>query len=261
MSNSFNYILCETKDRIGYITLNRPDKRNALNFDFVLELKKAIVRAANDDQIKVIVIRAAGDVFCSGADLEYLQKMQHFTFEENLQDSTHLMELFKLIYTLPKIVIAQIQGHALAGGCGLVSVCDFSFSVPEANYGYTEARIGFVPAIVMVFLLRKIGEGNAKKLLLTGNPVKAKEAQEIGIINTIVEQKELESTVYDFAQAICHNSSGHSLELTKLMIAEVQSMPLDEALRYACRKNAEARNSPDCKKGIESFLGKKKISW
>jgi methylglutaconyl-CoA hydratase len=260
MSN-LTYILTEIKDRIYYITLNRPDKRNALNFEFVSEMKKALIEAADNADVKVVVIRSVGEAFCAGADLDYLQKMQHYTLEENLQDSTHLMELFKLIYTLPKVVIAQVQGHALAGGCGLVSVCDFSFSVTDANYGYTEARIGFVPAIVMVFLLRKIGEGKAKQLLLTGSPVTAKEAQDLGIINWVVEEDELETAVYDFAQKICKNASSHSLEITKQLISEVQSMPMDEALRYACRKNAEARNAPDCKKGIAGFLGKQKLEW
>ncbi|MCU0431159.1 MAG: enoyl-CoA hydratase-related protein [Cytophagaceae bacterium] len=259
--HTFHYVLTEVKDRIYYLTLNRPEKRNALNHAFVAEIKKALLEAIELPEVKVVVIKANGDAFCAGADLEYLQKMQHFTLEENLQDSTHLMELFKLLYTMPKVVIAQVQGHALAGGCGLVSVCDFSFSVPEANYGYTEARIGFIPAIVMVFLLRKIGEGKAKQLLLTGSPVTAKEAQEIGVINWIVEEEDLETSVQDFALRLCKNASSQSLALTKQMISEVPSMSLDEALRYACRKNAEARNNPDCKRGIAGFLGKEKLEW
>lgn len=255
------YVKYHVEDRIGYITLNRPEKRNALNHEFVNDLKLAFMDAQADASVKVVVLKAEGDSFCAGADLEYLQSLQNFTFEENLKDSTHLMELFKLVYRLDKIVIAQVQGHALAGGCGLVSVCDFSFSIPEANYGYTESRIGFVPAIVMVFLLRKIGEGKAKELLLTGNPITAKQAQEFGIINWIVEEEELAKSVKEFAQQLCTQNSAASMQLTKQMIGEVQSLPLEEALRYACRKNAEARDSDDCKKGIEAFLNKKKITW
>lgn len=255
------YVKYNVEDRVGYITLSRPEKRNALNHQFVKELKKAFITAEEDPSVKVIVLKAEGDAFCAGADLEYLQSLQTYTYEENLKDSTHLMELFKMVYVLDKIVIAQVQGHALAGGCGLVSVCDFSFSVPEANYGYTESRIGFVPAIVMVFLLRKIGEGRAKELLLTGTPITAKDAKDFGIINWIVEERDLANEVKDFAQKLCVNNSGFSMELTKQMIGEVQSLPLDEALRYACKKNAEARDSEDCKKGIEAFLNKKKIVW
>ncbi len=255
------YVNYTRENRIGYITLNRPEKRNALNFDFVTDLKNAFLKAEADNSVKVIVLNALGDSFCAGADLEYLQTLQKNSLEENLQDSTHLMELFKLIYNLNKIVIAQVQGHAIAGGCGLVSVCDFSFSVPEANYGYTETRIGFVPAIVMVFLIRKVGEARAKELLLTGNAITSKEAKEFGIINWIVDETELVSSVKEFAEKLCATNSGMAMSRTKKMIADVQSMSLDEALLYACKNNAEARNSEDCKRGIAAFLNKEKLSW
>jgi methylglutaconyl-CoA hydratase len=255
------YITYNVENRVGYITLNRPEKRNALNHEFVTDLKRAFINAETDEAVKVIVLKANGNAFCSGADLEYLKSLQEFTFEENLQDSAHLMELFKLIYQLRKVVIAQVQGHALAGGCGLVSVCDFAFSVPGANYGYTESRIGFVPAIVMCFLLRKIGEAKAKELLLTGLPIKAKYAESIGLINWIVEEHELEGAVKEFAQKLCVSNSAFSMELTKQMIAEVPSMAFEEALRYACRQNAAARNSEDCKHGIDAFLNKRTIEW
>jgi methylglutaconyl-CoA hydratase len=255
------YVKYTVENRVGYIKLNRPEKRNALNYNFVKELKATFKVAEADEKVKVIVLKAEGDSFCAGADLEYLQSLQKFTFEENLQDSNHLMELFKMVHSLDKIVVAQVQGHALAGGCGLVSVCDFSFSVSDANYGYTESRIGFVPAIVMVFLLRKVGEARAKELLLTGTPITAKHAKDFGLINWIVEADELESSVKEFVQELCVKNSGMSMQLTKKMINEIQSMPLEEALLFACRKNAEARNSPDCKKGIEAFLKKEKIVW
>ncbi|HWA36104.1 MAG TPA: enoyl-CoA hydratase/isomerase family protein, partial [Cyclobacteriaceae bacterium] len=156
-------------DRVGYITLNRPEKRNALNQEMVSELEAAFQKASSDDSAKVIVLRARGEAFCAGADLGYLQQLQKYSYEENLADSSHLKELFFLIYTLNKVVIAEVQGAALAGGCGLAAVCDFVFTVPEAKFGYTEVKIGFIPAIVTVFLLRKIGESRAKELLLSGS--------------------------------------------------------------------------------------------
>ena len=139
------------KDRIGFITLNRPEKRNALSFELIAEMKNAFNQADKDERVKVIVLRANGETFCAGADLDGLQKLQNFSREENLEDSRHLKELFYKIYTLNKVVIAQVQGHALAGGCGLAIVCDFVYAVPEAKFGYTEVKIGFVPSIVMVF--------------------------------------------------------------------------------------------------------------
>jgi methylglutaconyl-CoA hydratase len=189
------FVKFEVKNRIGYITLNRPDKRNALNFQVVSELKQAFWNADNDDHCKVIVLKAEGAAFCAGADLDYLQQLQNNTYNENLADSTHLKELFEQIYTLSKVVIAQIQGHAIAGGSGLATVCDFSFAVPEAMFGYTEVKIGFIPAIVKVFLLRKIGEGKAKELLLSGSLITAEEAKQMGLINRVIEADKLEAFV------------------------------------------------------------------
>ena len=150
------YVKYSVLDRIAFITLDRAEKRNALSYDLVTELKSAFADAENDDAVKVIVLKANGEAFSAGADLEYLQQLQSFSYEQNFNDSNHLKELFLQIYSLKKVVIAQIQGHAIAGGCGLAAVCDFSFATPESKFGYTEVKIGFIPAIVMVFLIRKI---------------------------------------------------------------------------------------------------------
>jgi methylglutaconyl-CoA hydratase len=247
--------------KIGYITLNRPEKKNALNFELVAELKSAFNKAKDDELVKVIVLKANGNSFCAGADLAYLQKLQSNSYEENLEDSNHLKELFFQIYTLKKVVIAQVQGHALAGGCGLAAVCDFAFAVPEANFGYTEVRIGFVPAIVMYFLLKKIGEGKAKSLLLSGEIINADQACQFGLIYKVVEANNLTENVTNFAMRLIENNSGKSMELTKQMISEIQSMPLQEALSYASKINAEARSTIDCKNGINAFINKTKPSW
>lgn len=249
------------KDRICTITLNRPDKRNALNEKVVSELKQAFAQAANDANAKVIVLAAKGSAFCAGADLAYLQQLQQNTYDENLADSNHLKELFRQIYTHPKVVIAKIQGHAIAGGCGLATVCDFSFAVEEAQFGYTEVRIGFIPAIVKVFLLRKIGEGKAKELLLSGDLISADEAKDFGLINKVVKEGELDEAVNEFAKKLVKKNSGQSMQFTKQMIAQVQEMGLEEGLNYAAGQNAKARASEDCKKGIAAFLNKEKPSW
>lgn len=254
-------ILINIKDRIGYLTLNRPEKRNALNAELVEALKGALQSFAVNEEVKVIVIKAAGKAFCAGADLGFLQSLQTNTFEENLEDSRSLKELFYLIYTHPKVVIAEVQGHALAGGCGLASVCDFSFTVPEAKFGYTEVKIGFIPAIVKVFLLRKIGEGKAKQLLLDGDPISAEEAKSMGLINWIVPAEELEQRVYDYAQKLIKQNSGQSMGLTKEMIAMVQEKSLEDGLEYAAAMNAKARGTADCQRGIAAFLNKETIQW
>jgi len=254
------FVTYQCENRIGYVTLSRPEKRNALNYQVVSELKKAFEVAANDKEAKVVVLKATGEAFCAGADLGYLQQLQKNSYQENLEDSTHLKELFLQLYTMPKVVIASIQGHAIAGGSGLAAVCDFSFSVPKAKFGYTEVRIGFIPAIVMIFLLRKIGEHKTKNLLLSGRLISAKEAVDYGLINQVVKE-DLDQEVTDFAQELINNNSTQSMAAAKQMIAKVQHLTLEEALNYAVEQNAHTRSTEDCKKGIASFLNKEPVRW
>lgn len=249
------------RDRIAFITLDRAEKRNALNHELVADLKQAFDRAAVDESAKVIVLRANGVAFCAGADLEYLQQLQKFSFEENIQDSNHLKELFLKIYTHPKIVIAQVQGHAIAGGCGLATVCDFVFAIPAARFGYTEVKIGFIPAIVTVFLLRKLGEGKAKEMLLSGELFSAQQVMNMGLTNDVIDADKIEQHVREFASKLIESNSAESMKLTKQMIAAIPSKSVEDALSYAAEMNAQARASADCKKGIAAFLNKDQLSW
>jgi methylglutaconyl-CoA hydratase len=256
-----SYIEYSVSERTGFITLNRPEKRNALSFELIDELKNAFRSAESDPLVKVVVLKAKGEVFCAGADLAYLKQLQGFSFEENLADSNHLRELLYTIYTLKKVVIAQVHGHAIAGGCGLASVCDFVYAVPESKFGYTEVKLGFIPALVMVFLVRRIGEGRTKELLLTGDLITAQEAKEMALVNKIVPGNELEAAVKRLADTLINTNSEQSLMRTKRMIGEVQTMPLQQALDYAAKMNAEMRSTSDFRKGITSFLDKQKLSW
>jgi methylglutaconyl-CoA hydratase len=171
------------------------------------------------------------------------------------------MELFQFIYHSNKVVISEVNGPALAGGCGLASVCDFSFATPDSTFGYTEVKIGFVPAIVMVFLVRKVGEKNAREMLLSGDVFKADQALKYGLINYVVKPEELADNVFNFAQKICKQASAQSLGLVKEMLADIQSMDVSTALEYAAQTNAKARATDDCKRGIAAFLNKEKLSW
>lgn len=255
------FITSHTENRIAYITINRAEKRNALNQQVVAELTAGFKQASERNDIKVIVLKSDGDVFSAGADLDYLQTLQKNTYSENLDDSTKLKELFRTIYECPKIVIAQVQGHAIAGGSGLVSVCDFVYSVPTAQFGYTEVKIGFAPAIVALFLIRKVGETIAKELLLTGNLISAHRAKEIGFINTIVEKEVLEETVNAFALEIANSTSANSIAITKQLINKLPSLDLQQALDYAAECNAKIRSTDDFQKGINAFLTKQKLNW
>lgn len=255
------YAYYYSEDRIGFILLNRPEKRNALGPQLVKDLKELFTIAEKDEHTKIIVLKAEGEAFCAGADLAYLQELQNNTFEENLIDSNNLKELFEQIYTLKKVVIAQIEGHAIAGGGGLATVCDFSFAIPEAQIGFTEVKIGFVPAIISVFIIRKIGEAKAKQLLLTGELIKMQEAKNLGLINYISTKESISNDVKSFATKLCKTTSGDSLELTKKLLANIWHYNFLEGLDYASEMNAKARSTKDCKAGISAFLNKEKLTW
>ena len=258
---NWNFVNYNCEERVGFITLNRPEKRNALNAQFVTELKEAFTHAEKDTDCKVIVLKAKGDAFCAGADLAYLQELQSNSYDENLADSTHLMELFQQIYTLSKVVIAQVQGHAIAGGCGLASVCDLAIATTESKFGYSEVKIGFIPAIVSVFLIKQIGVAKSKELLLVGKIISAEEAQSFGLINKVSTKEKLESIVMDIAQSLVKTASADSLALTKQLINGVSDKSISEGFEWAAEMNAKSRESNDCKKGIAAFLNKEKLNW
>ncbi|RZJ90084.1 MAG: enoyl-CoA hydratase/isomerase family protein, partial [Hymenobacter sp.] len=206
-----NLVLYTVEERIATITINRPEKRNALNPKLISELTEAFILASEDDDVKVVVLNANGGTFSAGADLEYLQQLQNNSFEENVADSNNLKKLFRTVYYLPKVVIAQVEGHAIAGGCGLATICDIIFATPESSFGYTEVKIGFVPAIVSCFLKQKVNETIAKEILLTGKIFPAAKALEYKLINFVTNSHEIHHTVKEFALSLCRESSGNSL--------------------------------------------------
>lgn len=259
--NNETLIRCEKDGPVARITLNRPEKRNALSGEVVAALQAAFDEIIQDDQVRVIVLTGEGKAFSAGADLQAIKDLQVATKAENLADSNRLAKLFETIYRCPMPVIARINGHAIAGGCGLASVCDFSIVADTAKLGFTEVRIGFVPAIVMVFVLRKLGETAARNLFLRGHLIDAHEAQRIGLVNRAVAGTDLDEQVDALAYELCRETSGSAVAITKDMLAEVPSMPLADALVYAASKNAEARATEDCKAGIAAFLDKKPMPW
>jgi methylglutaconyl-CoA hydratase len=254
-------VLYSVADRIATISLNRPEKRNAFNPELVSSLTDALLYASDDDEVKVIILKAEGTTFSAGADLAYLQQLQQNTHEENVKDSENLKSLFTTIYYLPKVVIAQVEGHAIAGGCGLATVCDITFAVPEANFGYTEVKLGFVPAIVSCFLLRKTGETIAKKILLTGDLFSAEQALAYNLITYVTNKDEISRNVRDFALKLCNEASGNSLMVTKQLVGQTTHPALENSLQLAVQINARVRDSEDFKKGIAAFISKEKINW
>lgn len=254
-------VLYSVNQRIATISINRPEKRNALNPDLVSELTAAFIAASEDEAVKVIILKANGGIFSAGADLAYLQQLQQNSYEENLADSENLKRLFTTIYYLPKVVIAQVEGHAIAGGCGLATVCDIIFSVPEANFGYTEVKLGFVPAIVSCFLLRKTSETVAKRILLLGELFSAQQALDYGLITFVTNKDEIDQKVNDFALNLCTEASSNSLMVTKQLIGQTTNPLLEKSLSLAVQINARVRDSEDFKNGVASFVNKEKIKW
>ena len=250
-------IIYTVENRLATITLNRPEKSNALNPELIASIIAALNDASKDENVKVILIKATGKSFSAGADLAYLQTLLTNTFEENLIDSKRIKDLLATIYYLDKIVIAQVEGHAIAGGCGLATVCDFIFATPESHFGYTEVKIGFVPAIVSCFLPLKVGDSLTKDLLYTGRIISAEEALNFRLINFVTNSDEIDQKVNSFALHLCQKSSSNSLATTKKLI----NKNIDAELEIAVEMNAKARETEDFKIGINAFLKKQKINW
>jgi len=255
-------ITSSVSDRICRIVLNRPEKRNALDDIMVEELTAAFRRAGEDPSVRVVTLAAEGKAFCAGADLAYLQKLSSFSLEENQEDSARLAFLFETIYLLPKPVIAVVNGPALAGGCGLASVCDIVLASAEhALFGYTEVRIGFIPAVVMTFLVRRVGEGRAREMILRGNTFSAEEAERSGLVNRVLPEASLKEEAERLCRELATANSGAAMGLSKQLLGELSSPEVGVALRTASRANADARMTEDCRKGIAAFLEKQRIEW
>jgi methylglutaconyl-CoA hydratase len=243
----------EVESNTALISLNRPDKRNALNPQLVEELISAFKKAEEDPAVISIIITGEGKSFCAGADLDYLISIREHDILSNEEDSRRLSLLFLTIYNSSKPVIAAVNGAAIAGGCGLASVCDFIVASPETKFGYSEVKIGFIPAIVSIFLIKKIGEGNARNLLLSGDLITGSRAYELNLVNYLSNNVLKYSN--EFAQKLNDNSPV-SMKMTKDMIRNISNLNINEAVEYCIRLNALSRTTEDFKIGINTFLKK-----
>jgi methylglutaconyl-CoA hydratase len=251
-------ILIANDGPIRTITLNRPERRNAMTPEMQQELLAAMEAAARES--RVLIFRGAGDAFCSGLDLTVLQQSANKSAAEHAADAERIARLFRTLFELSIPTIAQVHGPAVAGGTGLATLCDFTLAVPTAKFGYTEARIGFVPAVVSSYLMLQIGDKRSRDLLLTGRLFDAGEAHRLGLVNEIVEPEHLSARVHALAQALAKNSPA-SLAATKRLLA-LQNKPwLDAALSAAMAANAESRQTADFQEGVSAFLEKRPPVW
>ena len=244
---------------IATITLNRPEKRNAMSFALVRELMAAMDEIETSPA-NVVIFTGTGKAFCAGMDLEELKSLVGKTHEENVKDSSMMATLFRRLYDFPKPTIAAVNGAAIAGGTGIATMCDFTLAVPEAKLGYTEVRIGFVPAIVSSILVWQVGHKIARDLLLTGRLFDATEAHRCGLVNEIVPPENLLERARAIAAQLMENSPS-SVRATKKLINGFIAKQLDEQIATAIEDNARIRTTADFREGVTSFLEKRKPVW
>jgi methylglutaconyl-CoA hydratase len=244
---------------LATVTLNRPDKRNAVSFELVGELLAALDEIEGSTA-QVVIITGAGKAFCAGMDLDELKSLLGKTHDENVKDSARMAQLFRRIYEFPLPTIAAVNGAAIAGGTGIATMCDFTLAVPEAKFGYTEVRIGFVPAIVSAILVWQVGHKIARDLLLTGRLFDAAEAHRYGLVNEVVPPDQLMERARELAAQIAENSPT-SVRVTKKLINGYLSRQLDEQFAAAIEENARIRTTADFREGVSSFLEKRKPRW
>jgi len=243
------------------LTLNRPERRNALSHALVADLRAALDDAAGDDRVRVLVLRGEGKAFCAGADLDAMRALQTASTPENLADSAHLAGLFRQMVTHPKPIVGRLHGAAIGGGCGLAAACDIAVAEEGLKIGFTEVRLGFVPAIVMVVALRRMGETAVRDLMLTGRLVDGLEAARLGLVAHAVPADRLDDAVDALAHGLATETSASAVALTKAMLACVPGMGLDEGFTYAAQTNALCRTTPDFQAGIAAFLDKTPPPW
>ena len=248
-------VIYSVEGAVARVSLNRPEKRNALNDAVIAGIKEGLGKAARDENVKVVVIAGAGKDFCSGADLSALQKIAGASVAENAEDARALLELFLLIRQLPVPVVAAVTGRALAGGCGLATACDLVLASASARFGYPEVKIGFVPAMVMAILRRNVSEKRAFELVTRGEELSAEEAKQIGLVNQVFSDETFAADVDAYVKRF-EQLSKQAIALTKGLLYQIDGMAFVEALETGADVNVIARMTDDCQKGIARFLQK-----
>ncbi len=252
---TFHKVLYELDEGVLRVTLNRPEKRNALNGEIVAELKQAMTESSRDPQCRVVVLSGAGKDFCSGADLEGIDKTAHADILDNMAGARQTAELFLMMRNHPRPIVAAVQGRALAGGCGLATACDIILAAESAQFGYPEVNIGFVPAMVMAILRRSISEKAAFELVVTGETISAPRAHELGLIHRVYSDDQFAIEVSAYSKKLASKSAS-AIMLSKRLLYNMDSMSFEAALEAGVEVNAIARMTEDCRKGVERFLKK-----
>jgi methylglutaconyl-CoA hydratase len=242
-------------DGVAALTLNRPEKRNALSAALRLALHEALDRTALDHSVRVVTLAGAGKDFCAGADLEELERVAEAGREDSLRDARSLGGLFRKMRTHPRPIVALVHGRALAGGCGLATACDLVLARDDAELGYPEIHLGFVPALVMTMLRRKLGEGRAFEMVALGRRYAADEARELGLVNAVFSAAAFDAEADRWVRELASRPPG-ALRLSKKLLYELDELDFEEGLERAAEVNAEARMSEECREGVRRFLAR-----
>ena len=251
----YRKIFYELREGVARITLNRPDKRNALDGEMVAELKAAFTASAADEACRVVLLTGAGTDFCSGADLANLEKTAQNSVLDNMADARSTADLFLMMRNHPRPVVAAVQGRALAGGCGIATACDIILTSQSAQFGYPEVNIGFVPAMVMAILRRSVSEKAAFELVVTGETVSAARGHELGLVHRVFSDDQFALEVETYVRKLATKSAS-AVMLSKRLLYNMDTMSFEAALQAGVEINAIARQTEDCRKGVEKFLKK-----
>jgi len=257
---NFETISYSFKDKIATVTLNRPEVHNAFNEVMIAELTEIFKKILEDELVRLVVLTGNGKSFSAGADLNWMKKMINYSYEQNLEDSLKLAELFYLMYSLPKPIIARVNGAAIGGGTGLVAVCDIAIASETAKFSLSEVKLGLVPACISPYVIRKVGEGRCREFFLTGERLTAHRALEAGLVNQVVPLEELDQAVQEKANQLI-SSGPKALAMCKELLKNVPGMSFEKAKTYTADMIASMRIGDEGQEGMNAFLEKRKPKW
>jgi methylglutaconyl-CoA hydratase len=257
---SYETIIYEIKNNVATISLNRPQIHNAFNKKMIEELSDAFKNVAEDSKVRVVILTGKGKSFCAGADLNWMREIINYSFEENLKESNQIAELLYYIYSLPKPTIARINGTTIGGGTGLMAVCDIVVASKNAMFGLSEVKLGLIPAVISPYVIKRIGETNARQYFLTGERLTAEDALKIGLVNKIVSDEELNVEIEKIVNQLI-TSGPVAIAKCKELLNNIPKMSLEEAKTYTAKMIADLRISEEGQEGMSAFLEKRKPKW
>jgi len=256
----FQTIKVTEDNKLLKISLNRPDVHNAMNEKLMIELTKCFKKYGEKDDIRVIILTGEGKSFCAGADLNWMKKMVNYSKDENIKDSNLLLDLYEAIYNCPKPVIAQVNGHAFGGGIGLFAVCDIVFAIPDCKFAFSEVKLGIIPAVISTYIVRRINISTMKRLFLTGERFDSCYAKEIGLVDFVFSEDEIEAEINKYVKILL-TSGPNAIKQVKILIDKYENLELEKYKKFTVEKISELRVSDEGQEGINAFLEKRKSKW